>query len=77
MSKKKIKLTGWQEIRDSVSYTLELEYENKKYSWQIVYNYDDSDTNFYNSEGVAIDIPDWTDDLDFWELFDKAKEDID
>ncbi len=77
MSKKKIKLTGWQEVRDSVSYTLELEYKKKNYTWTIVHNHNDSDTYFYNSKGISIDIPDWTDDLDFWELFDKAKEDID
>ena len=46
------------------------------YTWQVITGEDDSDTLFFNSDWDEIDIPDWTDDYDFWELYEQAKEQI-
>ena len=69
-----IKVLNYEEISDSVKHSIDLEYKGKQYTCQVITDGDYSDTLFFNSKGDEIDIPNWTDDLDFWELVEQAEQ---
>ena len=71
-----MKVIDWEEVSNTTKYSLDIEHEGKIYTWQVITGEDDSDTLFFNSDWEEIDIPDWTDDYDFWELYEQAKEQI-